>query len=343
MSMRTKSTLAMLALGVAAMFASGGVLGQTVTLKVHHFLPPGSTAHKNFIVPWCEKIAKDSGGKLKCQIYPAMQLGGSPPQLYDQVKDGVVDLVWTVPSFQAGRFPVIEAFELPFMVRDSERASRGLWHYAMKNAAAEFKGVKPILLHVHDGSLVHTAKKQVRTLEDFKGLKLRVPTRQGSKTLVALGAMPVSMPLSQTAEAISKGVIDGVLLPWEVIPSVKFDEVTKFHTESEGGEAQMSNSVFLFGMNQEKYDALPAELKKVIDANSGPDPSAWVGKVFVDDALPGKKSAEIRKNTFYTLPAAELRRWEKVTAGVSDEWVKEMSAKGLDGKRLLEEAKAACK
>lgn len=339
----TKSKIVALALAIAAALTSLEALGQTIILKVHHFLPPGSTAHKNFIVPWCDKVAKESGGKLKCQIYPAMQLGGSPPQLYDQLKDGVVDIVWTVPSFQAGRFPVIEAFELPFMVRDSERASRGLWHYTMKNASAEFKGVKPILLHVHDGSLVHTAKKQVRTMEDFKGLKLRVPTRQGSKTLAALGAMPVSMPLSQTAEAISKGVIDGVLLPWEVIPSVKFDEVTKFHTEAEAGEAQMSNSVFLFGMNQEKYDALPVELKKIIDANSGPEPSAWVGKVFVDDALPGKKSAEIRKNTFYTLPAAELRRWEKATANVTEEWVRDMSGKGFDGKRLLEEARAACK
>ena len=335
--------LLMFAIGAAGMITTGAALAQAVVLKVHHFLPPGSTAHKNFIVPWCDKIAKESGGKLKCQIYPSMQLGGSPPQLYDQVKDGVVDIVWTVPSFQAGRFPVIEAFELPFMVRDSERASRGLWHYAVRNAAAEFKGVKPILLHVHDGSLVHTAKKQVRTLEDFKGLKLRVPTRQGSKTLTALGAMPVSMPLSQTADAIAKGVIDGVLLPWEVIPSVKFDEVTRFHTEAEPGEAQMSNSVFLFGMNQEKYDSLPAELKKIIDANSGPEPSAWVGKVFVDDALPGKKSAEARKNTFYTLPATELRRWERATASVTDEWVREMSGKGFDGKRLLEEARAACK
>ncbi len=343
MSTRIKRTLKRLVLIAVAALLPSLVFAQRVIFTVHHFLPPGSTAHKNFIVPWCDKIAKESGGKLKCQIYPAMQLGGSPPQLYDQVKDGVVDLVWTVPSFQAGRFPVIEAFELPFMVRDSERASRGLWHYATKNASAEFKGVRPILLHVHDGSLIHTAKKQVKTLEDFKGLKLRVPTRQGSKTLAALGAMPVSMPLSQTAEAISKGVIDGVLLPWEVIPSVKFDEVTKFHTEAEPGEAQMSNSVFLFGMNQEKYDALPGELKKIIDANSGPEPSAWVGKVFVDDIVPGKKSAEIRKNTFYTLPAAELRRWEKATASVTEEWVRDMSGKGFDGKRLLEEAKAACK
>ena len=328
-----------LALGVTAGVASA----QTITLKVHHFLPPSSTAHRNFIVPWCDKVAKESSGRLKCQIYPAMQMGGSPPQLYDQAKDGVVDLVWTVPNYQAGRFPVIEAFELPFMVQDSERASRGLWHYAMKNATAEFKGIKPILFHVHDGSLIHTTKKQVKTLEDFKGLKMRAPTRQGSKMLAALGATPVSMPLPQAAEAMSKGVIDGVVIPWEVVPAVKFDEVTKFHTEAAPGEAQMANTVFIFAMNQAKYESLPPDLKKVIDANSGPEPSAWVGKVFVDDIIPGRKSAEARKNTFYTLPAAEFKRWEKATAGVTDEWIKDMTAKGFEGKRLFDEAKAACK
>ncbi len=322
---------------------AGVTFAQTVTLKVHHFLPPASTAHRNFIVPWCDKIAKESAGRLKCQIYPAMQMGGAPQQLYDQVKDGVVDMVWTVPSYQAGRFPVIEAFELPFMVQDSERASRGLWHYAARNATAEFKGVKPILFHVHDGSLMHTTKKQIKTLEDFKGLKLRAPTRQGSKMLAALGATPVPMPLPQAAEALSKGVIDGVMIPWEVVPAVKFDEVTKFHTEAAPGEPQMSNTVFLFAMNSAKYDSLPADLKKIIDANTGADQSAWVGKVFVDDALPGKKSAEARKNTFYTLPAAELKRWEAATASVAEEWIKDMTSKGFDGKRLYEEAKAGSK
>ncbi len=103
-------------LALIALMASGGAASaQTVTLKLHHFLPPGSTAHQNFMVPWCDKIAKDSGGKLKCQIYPAMQMGGTPQQLFDQVKDGVADIVWTVPGYQAGRFPVSEAFELPFM------------------------------------------------------------------------------------------------------------------------------------------------------------------------------------------------------------------------------------
>jgi TRAP-type C4-dicarboxylate transport system substrate-binding protein len=339
MTLTTRRLLVTLALLGFAATASA----QVVTLKVHHFLPPGSTVHRNFIVPWCEKIAKESAGRLKCQIYPAMQMGGSPTQLYDQVKDGVADIVWTVPSYQAGRFPVIEAFELPFMVQDSERASRGLWNYAIRNAAAEFKGVKPILFHVHDGSLMHTTKKQIKTLEDFKGLKLRAPTRQGSKMLAALGATPVPMPLPQAAEALSKGVIDGVMIPWEVVPAVKFDEVTKFHTEAAPGEPQMSNTVFLLGMNPAKYDALPPDLKKIIDANSGPEPSAWVGKVFTDDALPGKKSAEVRKNTIYVLPGAELKRWEAATASVTEEWIKDMTAKGFDGKRLFDEAKAASK
>lgn len=330
-------------LAVALLLAAGVSGAQTITLKVHHFLPAVSSAHRNFIVPWCDKIAKDSGGKLKCQIYPQMQLSGTPQQLFDQAKDGVVDIIWTVPSYQAGRFPVVEAFELPFMIFDSERASRGLWSYAMKNATAEFKGVKPILFHVHDGSLVHTTKKPMKVLEDFKGMKMRAPNRQASRMIEALGAAPVQMPLPQAAEALSKGVIDGAMIPWEVVPAMKFEEVTKFHTEMPAGSAQISNTVFIFGMNQARYDSLPPELKKVIDANSGPEPSAWVGKVFTEDAAPGRKTAEARNNSFYTLPAAELKRWEAATARVAEEWVKDVTAKGFNGKQLLAEAKAACK
>ena len=102
---------------------------EVVTLRVHHFLPASSTAHVKFIAPWCAKIQSDSGGQLKCQIYPSMQLGGTPPQLFDQVKDGVADIVWTLPGYQAGRFMVIEAFELPFMTAaESQKSSRALWH-----------------------------------------------------------------------------------------------------------------------------------------------------------------------------------------------------------------------
>ena len=339
----TKNFFQRVMLVVVLLLSAGVASAQNITLKVHHFLPAVSSAHRNFIVPWCDKIAKESGGKLKCQIFPQMQLSGTPQQLFDQAKDGVVDIIWTVPSYQAGRFPVVEAFELPFMIFDSERASRGLWTYAMKNATAEFKGVKPILFHVHDGSLVHTTKKPMKVLEDFKGMKMRAPNRQASRMIEALGAAPVQMPLPQAAEALSKGVIDGAMIPWEVVPAMKFEEVTKFHTEMPAGSAQISNTVFIFAMNQTRYDSLPPELKKVIDANSGPEPSAWVGKVFTEDAAPGRKTAELRNNNFYTLPAAELKRWEAATARVADEWVKDVTAKGFNGKQLLTEARAACK
>jgi TRAP-type C4-dicarboxylate transport system substrate-binding protein len=218
-------------------------------------------------------------------------------------------------------------------VFDTERASRGLWNYATKNATAEFKGVKPLLFHVHDGSLVHTTKKAVKVLEDFKGLKIRAPNRQASRMIDALGAAPVQMPLPQAAEALSKGVIDGAMIPWEVVPAMKFEEVTKFHTEMPAGSAQISNTVFVFAMNQARYDSLPPELKKVIDANSGAERSAWVGKVFVEDSVPGRKTAEARNNNFYTLPAAELKRWEAATSRVADEWVTDLNAKGFNGKQ----------
>ena len=320
---------------------AGACSAQTITLKLHHFLPASSTAHVNFMVPWCKKIEDQSAGKMKCQIYPSMQMGGTPQQLFDQAKDGVADIIWTVPGYQAGRFPITEAFELPFMIYSSEKASRGLWNYAIKNALSDYKGVKPILFHVHDGSLIHSTKIHIKTMEDFKGLRVRAPTRQSTKMTEALGATPVPMPLPQAADGLAKGVIDGAIIPWEVVPAMKFQEITKFHTEMPAGAPQISNNVFILAMNQARYDSLPPELKKIIDANSGAEPSAWVGRIFAEDAAPGRKSAEVRNNNFYTLPAAEWKRWEKATAGVAEEWVKDMNAKGLDGKRLLEEAKAA--
>ena len=312
-----------------------------VTLRVHHFLPPGSNAHVKMIEPWCAKIGKESGGRLKCQIYPAMQLGGSPPQLFDQAKDGVADIVWTLPGYQAGRFLATEVFELPFMVSSAEKASPALWNFAMKHAQDEYKGVKPLIFHVIPGTQLHTTSKQIKTLADFKGLKLRAPNRMATRLVTSLGGTPVPMPVPQVPESLSKGVIDGTVLPWEVIPSLKIHEIVKFHTETEG--AFIATSAFVFAMNPAKYDSLPADLKKVIDANSGAEASAWAGKVWDSVTAPARDLAVARKNTFYTVPAAEVAQWQKASEGVVAEWVKEVSARGLDGNKLIGEAKALMK
>jgi TRAP-type C4-dicarboxylate transport system substrate-binding protein len=331
-------------LGLAALALAASATAwaqQEVVLKVAHFLPPPSTAQAKFIQPWCDKIAKESNNRLKCQIYPSMQLGGTPPQLYDQVKDGVADIVWTLPGYTAGRFPAVEVFELPFTMTNAEATSRAVWEFVQANPSARdsFKDVQPLAFHVHGPGYLHMRDKEVKTLADLKGLKVRAPTRLTNKLIASVGATPVGMPVPQVPEALSKGVIDGAVIPWEVVPAIKVQELVKFHSETDPKSPALYTSVFLFAMNKAKYDSLPPELKKVIDANSGVELSAWIGKTFQEADAPGRKLAVDRGNTIYMIPASELVNWEKASAQIDDDWVKEMNGKGLDGNALVKSAK----
>jgi len=340
--MKTKR-IVQLAVATALSAAVGTVLAQEVVLKIHHFLPPQSTIQAQVFVPWCDKIGKESGGKIKCQIYPAMQLGGTPPQLFDQAKDGVADIVWTLPTYQAGRFIKSEVFELPFMAKSAETGSPALWDYVQKNSLDEFRGVKVLALHVHDGSLLHFASKRVTNMDELKGLKVRAPTRIGTKFLTAIGAVPVQMPVPQVTESLAKAVIDGAMVPWEVAPALKLQEVAKYHLDTAAGVPKMSNSIFVIAMNQAKYDSLPPEVKKVIDANTGFEWSKQIGKIFDGTTAPGKKLAVDAGGVFDTLSAAEYERWTKATEAVDKEWVKDVSEKGANGAAFLDDARALIK
>jgi TRAP-type C4-dicarboxylate transport system substrate-binding protein len=328
-------------LAAAALAASLSLpaLAQEVTLKVHHFWPPGAMPPSTLLGPWCDNIARDSNNRLKCQIYPAMQLGGTPPQLIDQVKDGVADIVWTLPGYTSGRVPLMEVFELPFMSASAEATSQAAWEYFDKYARKEFPGIHMLVVNVHDNGYVHTREKQVKTMADFKGLKMRAPTRQTNKLLGALGATPVAMPLPALADALSKGVVDGYLLPWEVIPSIKAHELSKYDSETDPKMRALYPAVFTLAMNQAKYDSLPPDLKKVIDANSGLEAARAFGKQWDASAPPARKLAVERGNVFYTVPASELANWEKATANLDEEWVKDVTAKGNDGRMLLQSAR----
>ena len=133
----------------AVLRGAPGAEAQEVTLKVHHFLPPPSVTHSKFIKPWADKVEADSGGRIKVDIYPAMQLGGKPPQLFDQVRDGVADVVWTVAGYTAGRFPMIEVFELPFVPGSAEATSQAAQSFYETYARDEFADVHPLMVHVH--------------------------------------------------------------------------------------------------------------------------------------------------------------------------------------------------
>lgn len=319
--------------------ALSGLAQQAVTLKFHTFMAPQSNVWLTMHKAWMDKVEKDSGGRIKFEGYPAMQLGGTPVQLYDQAKDGVVDIVWTLPGNTAGRFPRIEVFELPFIMNNAEATSKAYWEYVQTVAPDEFKDTQVLALHVHGPGMFHTKDKLVKTADDLRGLKVRGPTRQITKMLGYLGATPVGMPLPQIPDALSKGTIDGCVIPWEVVPSVKVHELTKFHSEFDPAGGALYTTTFVMAMNKAKYNSLAPDLKKVIDANSGLATSAWLGKVQQGNDGIGRKSAVDRKNTIHTISAADAQEFKRKARLVEVEWAQDMDKRGFDGKKLLETAR----
>ncbi len=313
---------------------------QAVTLKFHTFMSPQSNVWLGMHKPWMDKVEKESGGRIKFEAYPAMQLGGTPVQLYDQVKDGVVDVVWTLPGNTAGRFPRIEVFELPFIMNNAEATSKAYWEYVQTMAPDEFKDTQVLALQVHGPGVIHTVDKPVKSVADMRGLKLRGPTRQVTKLLGVLGATPVGMPLPGIPDALSKGTINGCVIPWEVVPSVKVNELTKFHAEFDPAGGSLYTTTFVMAMNKVKYNSLAADLKKVIDNNSGMATSAWFGKTQQGNDVPGRKTASDRGNTIYTVSVAEAQEFRRKARTVEVEWVEDMNKKGFDGKKLLDTARA---
>ncbi len=317
-----------------------GLAQQSVTLKFHTFMAPMSGVWLTMHKPWMAKVEKDSGGRIKFEAYPAMQLGGTPVQLYDQARDGVVDIVWTLPGNTGGRFPRIEVFELPFMMNNAEATSKAYWEYFQTQCPDEFKETQVLALHVHGPGMFHTVAKQVKSVADLRGMKVRGPTRQVTKLLGALGAVPVGMPLPQIPDALSKGTIEGCVIPWEVVPAVKVHELTKFHSEFPADRPAFYTTTFVMAMNKSKYESLAPDLKKVIDANSGLATSAWLGRVQQANDVPGRKSAVDRGNTIYTFSQAQAQEFVRGSRLVEAEWTADMDKRGFKGRELLAAAQS---
>jgi TRAP-type transport system periplasmic protein len=322
----------------AALAATGTAMAQTVTLRLHQMLPAQATIPARAITPWAQKVEAESGGKLKVQIFNAMQLGGAPPQLFDQAKDGVVDITWTVLGYTPGRFPKTEVFELPFMSSSAESSSKALQEYVEKFAADEFKDVKLIAVHTHGPGLFHT-KQPVTGLETLRGMKVRGGSRIINNMLTKLGATPVGMPVPAVTDALSKGTIDGTTIPWEVTPSLKVTELVKNHTTFAGKEG-LYTQTFAFSMNKASYEKLPPDLKKVIDNNSGQVAAALFGKAMDDGDKVGREIAVKAGNKITELELAEVQRWRRTASTVETDWINEVKGKGIDGAKLASEARA---
>lgn len=311
-----------------------------VTLRMHTFMPPVANPAKHFLIPWAKKVEEASNGKLKIQPFWAMQLGGKAPQLVDQVKDGVVDIAWSLPGYTPGRFPKSEVFELPFVHRDAVSTALALQDFQDKHLQDEFKDYKVLLLNSHAGFLF-MSKQPIRKLEDLKGMKMRAPSRIGVWMLGEFGATGLGMPLPEIPAALSKGVIDGMALPYEISPAVKAQDLVSYFTDLAGEQSRLATAVFAFLMNPNSYDKLPSDLKKVIDDHAGRNIAKWGGEVWEMIEKPGLEVMKSKpKNKFYTIREEEAAKFRAVSEKVNQRWFEEMKGIGVDGPALLKDAEA---
>ncbi len=317
--------------------AASGAFAQEVTLKLHQFLAPQANVPKLILDVWADKVEADSGGRIKIDRYGAMALGGTPPDLIDQAIDGIADVVWTAVGYTPGRFPTTEVFELPFMVTDARAASCAFWQMFDEHMKdGEFSDIKMIGTWVHGPGVLHT-KSPVRVPADLAGMKIRGGSRMVNKLLERVGAEPVGMPVPSLPEALSRGVVDGATIPWEVTGSLKVPELVSNHTEFEG--PALYNLTFILAMNKAAYEGLPDDLKAVIDANAGLAFSVFAGGTQADADAPARQFAVDLGNDIVTISEAEADAWYELALPIHAEWAAEMDGKGKDGAGLVTEAR----
>ena len=324
--------------GGAAMaaLAATSLTAQEVTLKLHQFLPAQANVPKLILDVWADKIEAASEGRIKIDRFPSMQLGGKPPELLDQAIDGVADIVWTVVGYTPGRFPTTEVFELPFMMEDARAASCAYWTMFDEHMKdGEFKDVKILGTWVHGPGMFHTAEP-VESPADLVGMKIRGGSRLVNKLLTLTGATPVGMPVPSVPEGLSKGVIDGTTIPWEVTGALKVPELVENHTEFEGNA--LYTLTFVLAMNKEKFASLPDDLQAIVDANSGLEFSVFAGGTQSDADAPAREFANDLGNNIVTV--TDTAEWEAAVQPIYAEWVADLNGKGIDAQARIDQAKS---
>ncbi|MEL6617905.1 MAG: TRAP transporter substrate-binding protein [Pseudomonadota bacterium] len=260
MTLNRKSFLKLAGAAAVALGIGSAAQAQEVTLTLHQFLPAQANVPKLILDVWADNVEAASDGRIKIDRFPSMQLGGRPPELMDQAIDGVADIVWTVVGYTPGRYPSTEVFELPFMVNDARAASSAYWQMFEKHMKdSEFKDVHILGTWVHGPGMIHS-NKAVSTPSDMEGLKIRGGSRLVNSLLEKVGATPVGMPVPAVPEGLSKGVIDGTTIPWEVTAALKVPELVGNHTEFEG--TALYTLTFVLAMNKDRYDSLPDDRRR---------------------------------------------------------------------------------
>lgn len=304
------------------------------TIRLAHFMPAASWQHSDLFEAWGKAVQDESKGGLKVRVFPAQTLGKAVAG-YDNAVNRVAEVTWTVQGYTANRFPLSQIIELPGIFETAEQGSCAFQKlYDSGVLDAEYADTHVLFVHVHSPGHLHTRDKAVTSLADMKGLKIRQPTAVIGRMLRAVGAEPVGMPAPHIYESTQRGAIDGFLLPWEAVAGFRADEVADNHTEV--GLYQLA---FVQTMNKGAYESLPADLKKVVDDNSGMKWALAAGRGYDAGDVVGKTKS-LASGTLLALADGEGAAWAKAAATAAEEYLAELEGRGLPARKVYDQAKA---
>jgi len=324
-----------LALLLAASVTPAFAEEQTVNLKISHWVPASHPLQKA-LEDWGSAVEKASGGTIKSQVFPAQQLGKAFDH-YDMARDGIADVTYVNPGYQPGRFPVIGAGELPFLMSDAKGGSEGLDAWYRKYAGKEMGDVKFCLAFIHSPSSFHTRTKKVVVPEDVKGMKIRPADATIANFVTQLGGTNVQSAAPEVRDIIERGVADGVTFPWGSLVLFGVDKVTKYHME-----APLYVTTFVLVMNKDKYNAMSDRQKQAVDDNCNTEAAGRVGEPWgkFEDAGVDKVKAE-QGQEVYSLTPEQTALWKKAAEPLVKTWAEAVKNKGVDPDAALSELKAS--
>ena len=323
----------------AAALLIGGATGalaqdKTFELKLSHWVPPSHPLQKA-LEEWGASVEKESGGTIKYKVYPAQQLGKAFDH-YDMARDGIADLTYINPGYQPGRFPIIGAGELPFLMTNAKGGTQALDAWYRKYADKEMKDVKFCLAFVHDPGAFHSRSKKIVVPADIKGMKIRPAHATMATFVTMLGGTNVQAAAPEVRDVLEKGVADAVTFPWGSVPLFGIDKVTKYHLDM-----PLYVTTFAFVFNKAKYDEMSASQKKVIDNHCTPEWALKVAAPWADFEHAGiaKIKAEAGQEIYEPTPA-QVAEWKKAAQPLEEKWAENVKKTGVDPATVMKELKA---
>lgn len=293
-------------------------------LKLSHYLPSVHGIHTDFIMPWTEEVSQCTGGEVEFEVFPAGTQLGNVARQQEQVVAGVVDIAHGLHGIPRGRFPRTSLIDMPLLTDDAGAATYALWQLLPNVLADEYKGLKVLALHAHNGGLLHTSKKKVETMEDMKGLRIRTPSPAVSDMLSFLGATPQGLPPGEVYENLQRGVLDGTVFPWDPVKSFGLNEVLNYHLDL--GAYTVS---FFFVMNERAYAKLSPKARACIDKYSGDALVAKFGDWWTAWDKPGRDQAVAAGHVITELSDAERERWREALKPMVDAYLQKVKAEGV--------------